>query len=180
MKRREMLIGTGLVVTAGALWAAVRQFADPDTANAAVPPPADLLFETLCDLVIPDTDTPGARSAGVPAFLTLALQHGFAGATVEDRVQIETLVNAAAGGSFVTLPRAQQQAVLTRVDAAEFARAGSVWPRIKKLVLMGYYTSEIGAARELQYQLVPGRFDPDLPVKPGERAWSSDWVGQGF
>jgi hypothetical protein len=45
---------------------------------------------------------------------------------------------------------------------------------------MGYYTSEIGASQELQYQLVPGRFDPDLPVKPGDRAWSSDWIGQGF
>jgi hypothetical protein len=34
--------------------------------------------------------------------------------------------------------------------------------------------------QELQYNLVPGRWDPDVPVKPGDRGSSSDWVGQTF
>jgi hypothetical protein len=180
MQRREMLLGTGMAIAAGAIWAAVRQFADADAATATAAVPADTLFDAVCDLVIPDTDTPGAKSAGVGAFLALALPHGLAGASMGDRSRLETLLDTAAGGSFVALPRDRQQSVLTSVDATAFAQADSVWPRIKKLILMGYYTSEIGASRELQYQLVPGRFDTDLPVKPGDRAWSSDWVGQGF
>ncbi len=34
--------------------------------------------------------------------------------------------------------------------------------------------------RTEQAHLVPGRWDPDVPVKPGERGSSSDWVGQTF
>ena len=45
---------------------------------------------------------------------------------------------------------------------------------------MGYYTSEAGATQELRYTLVPGRWDPDVPLKPGDRGSSSDWVGQTF
>ena len=54
------------------------------------------------------------------------------------------------------------------------------WPRLKGLILIGYYTSEIGASQELRYILVPGHFDPDVPLEPGDRAWSSDWTGVKF
>jgi hypothetical protein len=180
MQRRELLIGAGLMAAAGTVWVAVRQSAAADVLGAGAAPTTDALLDAVCDLVIPDTDTPGARSAGVPQFMVLAMQHGLAGTTDEDRSQLESLLNAAAGSSFVALSHERQLALLTDVDAKAYATPGSVWPRIKQLVLMGYYSSQIGASQELQYQLVPGRYDTDLPVKPGDRAWSSDWLGQGF
>jgi hypothetical protein len=48
------------------------------------------------------------------------------------------------------------------------------------LILTGYYTSEIGGARELQYELTPGRYDPAVAIRPGERAYSSDWTAVDF
>ena len=36
--------------------------------------------------------------------------------------------------------------------------------------MVGYYTSEAGASKELIYDLVPGRFDPDIPVTAATRA----------
>jgi hypothetical protein len=179
MQRRELLIKAGWMAAAGALWATVRQGAAADSAATAAIA-GDALLEIVCDLVIPDTDTPGAKAAGVPAFMELALQHGLAGCTSNDRQQLEGLLNAAAGGAFVAQDHARQVQILTDVDARAYAANGSVWPRIKTLVLMGYYTSEVGASQELQYQLVPGRYDADLPVKAGDRGWSSDWTGQGF
>ena len=54
------------------------------------------------------------------------------------------------------------------------------WRTLKGLILTGYYTTEVGGAQELQFELVPGRFDPDLPLKPGARAFSSDWTAVDF
>jgi hypothetical protein len=43
---------------------------------------------------------------------------------------------------------------------------------MKELALLGYFTSEIGCKQALRYEETPGRFDPCVPYKPGERAWA--------
>jgi gluconate 2-dehydrogenase gamma chain len=49
----------------------------------------------------------------------------------------------------------------------------SSYRRLRGLVLFGYYTSEIGGSQELRYELVPGRYDADIPYDPKERAYSN-------
>jgi hypothetical protein len=180
MDRREWLRQAGSLAAAAAIWPAARagaRAAGHEQGAAA----RDPLLEAVCDAIIPDTDTPGARRAGVPAWLPLAMRHGLAGASPADREALARELDAAAGGAFLSQPPEQRRLACEKVDAAAYAAgSGSAWPRIKTLVLMGYYSSEAGATLELQYQLVPGRFDPDLPVQPGQRAWSSDWMTRGF
>jgi hypothetical protein len=36
---------------------------------------------------------------------------------------------------------------------------------VRGLTLMGYYTSEAGATRELDFQIIPGRFDGCVDVR---------------
>ena len=43
---------------------------------------------------------------------------------------------------------------------------------MKELALLGYFTSEIGMTQALRYVEAPGRYDPCLPYKPGEKAWA--------
>jgi hypothetical protein len=43
---------------------------------------------------------------------------------------------------------------------------------MKELVLLGYFTSEIGYTQAQRYVESPGRFDPCLPHTPGERSWA--------
>lgn len=43
---------------------------------------------------------------------------------------------------------------------------------MKELTLLGYYTSEAGATRELRYARIPGRFDGCVPFATVGRAWS--------
>jgi hypothetical protein len=43
---------------------------------------------------------------------------------------------------------------------------------MKELALLGYFTSEIGCTRALQYAESPGRYDPCAPYAPGDRAWA--------
>lgn len=44
---------------------------------------------------------------------------------------------------------------------------------MKELTLLGYFTSEIGSTQALRYVESPGRYDPCVPYKPGEKAWAS-------
>jgi len=44
---------------------------------------------------------------------------------------------------------------------------------MKELALLGYFTSEIGATQALQYVESPGRYDPCVPYKAGDRDWAS-------
>ena len=44
---------------------------------------------------------------------------------------------------------------------------------MKELALLGYFTSEIGYMQAQRYVESPGRFDPCVPYKPGEKAWAS-------
>jgi hypothetical protein len=43
---------------------------------------------------------------------------------------------------------------------------------MKELALLGYFTSEIGYTRALRYVESPGRFDPCVPYRAGEKAWA--------
>jgi hypothetical protein len=44
---------------------------------------------------------------------------------------------------------------------------------MKELALLGYFTSEVGMTQALRYVESPGRYDPCVPYKPGERDWAS-------
>jgi Gluconate 2-dehydrogenase subunit 3 len=43
---------------------------------------------------------------------------------------------------------------------------------MKELVLLGYFTSEPGMTKAQRYIEAPGRYDPCLPYKAGERSWA--------
>lgn len=150
--------------------------------------PANPVLERLCDLVIPPTDTPGAVEAGVPAFVQAALAAGLRDASVEAYHDFLRVLDAKAGGSFIALPAPGAQALLAAIDGQAFAQrqsadgvapdaAAAHWRALKALIVIGYYTSEAGGSRELMYELVPGRFEGDVPLAREPRAWSSDWTG---
>jgi hypothetical protein len=160
------------------------------------------LMRAVSQLVIPRTGTAGAGDAGVGDFVILALVHGLDGArapiasdalpplaathrrndgSLRHVAWLEAELDRAANGDWLGKPEARRAALLTRLDADAFAAKGEhPWKTVKGLILTGYYTSETGGARELRYELTPGRFDPAVAVKPGERAFSSDWTAVDF
>ena len=44
---------------------------------------------------------------------------------------------------------------------------------LKELTLLGYFTSEPGSTKALEYVPVPGRYDGCIDMKPGQKAWGS-------
>lgn len=149
------------------------------------------LIDTVSELVIPATDTPGAREAEVGAFVVLALAHGLDGARdalAPNAVSAAIRPYLRADGSLdhlrwlaMRLPVVDAPG-LAALDAAAFANDADAqpWKLIKRLILTGYYTSRIGGSVELQYAAVPGRYDPAVPVTQETRAFSSDWNGVEF
>ena len=64
-----------------------------------------------------------------------------------------------------------------RPDTARRAASAPAVPpaffrTMKELTLLGYYTSEVGATRELRHEKVPGRFEGCIPVEQVGRAWA--------
>jgi gluconate 2-dehydrogenase gamma chain len=137
------------------------------------------LLATLTELIIPTTNTPGARAARVDAFIDGMLADIF---TKEDRdrftaglADVDARARAAHGVAFVQATPAQQVALLTALDQeSRGAAEGShpFFPRLKELTLVGYYTSEVGATQELKYVHVAGRYDGDVPYAQVGRAYS--------
>jgi hypothetical protein len=184
LTRRALLLqgmaaAAGLTAAPASLWASLAE--DVDAGARAAPNP---LLDWLCDAVIPETDTPGAVAAGVPAFVGLAVAHGLRDAGEDTVAAFGAALDTLAGGNFLALPVPGRLELLADVDRRTMTRQPDAtlppglqrWPALKALIVIGYYTSEAGSTEELRYQLAPGRLDPDVPLEPGERAWSNDWT----
>ena len=130
------------------------------------------LLDSVCETVIPQTDTPGASAAGVPDFIDGMMRNW---ASQETRNSFERALNGinvrareTASKDFVALGADERENILSAYDA----ESSDDWRALKRLSLMGYYLSEEGATQELRYELVPGEWDPDVEVTPETRAWA--------
>lgn len=173
--KRTLLIGTMGVAASAFLWGCVGRDEPVDLTTQQMK-----LLSQISDLVIPRTDTPGAVDVGVPAFVALALMHGMGGTS--DPKSLSAPPDNDYGAWLEKSVGTDPAATLPAIDAAAFAEgtAPSPWKTLKDLILTGYFSSEAGATRALRYELVPGRFDPDIPLHPGDTSWASDWTAVDF
>ncbi len=200
--RREFAGAASLLALALGLPSAAVYLDGLDDADA----PSDrqrAIMREVADMVIPDTETPGAGAAGVGDFVLLALAHGLEGAraalapdavstTIRPHLRrdgsldharwLESTLDRAVGGDWPSKPAERKLEALATIDAQAFGpEAGAhPWRMVKGLILTGYYTSEIGGSRELAYEPLPGRYDPAVPVAPDTRAYSNEWNGVEF
>ena len=144
------------------------------------------IVSELAQTIIPKTDTPGAKEAGVPGFIDQILKECYkkedqdkflAGLTEFDAKSKE--VN---GDSFIYLdPEKQLAFVKAENEAAVTAvKADSSQPRpfiltAKELTLLGFFTSEPGATQVLQYEAVPGSYKGCIPLTEAGngKTWAS-------
>ena len=113
----------------------------------------------MSDLIIPaDEQSPGAKDAGVPAFIDLMVSES----SVETKnlwrnglAAIDQLCNKEFGHPFGTLKSEQQVAVLKLISRNEYQPRRieeRFFVAIKGLTVDGYYTSELGIHQELRYK----------------------------
>jgi hypothetical protein len=124
----------------------------------------------LVDLILPETDSPSASAADTHYFLDLALpacaspaaqrtfRHG-----LKSFARLESMS-----------PSKRIAALAARADADQALEYDeSFFKILKDYTLTGYFLSETGATRALAYERVPGGFQGDLPLAPGQKAWAT-------
>ena len=126
----------------------------------------------LVDAILPDTDTPGARAAGVHVFVDLAVAECLPAAEREAfRTGLDGLNATCRRAHGVDLDRATPAAVTALLREAETAGAPYV-KALKSLTVLGYGTSRIGATQALADNQVPGRYRGCIDLAPGQRTWA--------
>ncbi len=93
--------------------------------------------EMIAELIIPETETPGARAARLPEFIDLLL----------------------ADSILTALDAEAQEAHKAKADGKPH-----FFDHMKFVTVYGYCTSEAGATAELHYEAIPGAFEPCAPT----------------
>ena len=132
----------------------------------------------MAERIVPTTDTPGAIAAGVPAFVEMMLADWYEVTDRNEFMQGLGLVEGYARVQFekpcTELTAEQQDAVLTLAMEGKInALPRTFFEHFRQLVVLGYYTSEIGCKQERVYLPVPGHYDGKYPYADVRRVFSS-------
>ena len=130
------------------------------------------LVTNIAEMIIPETDTPGATSVKVPEFIDLILTEW---ASDADRAAFlaglgDIDVHASVMGSsrFVGLPAAKKVELLTALDGATEEKAGAAlaFHRLKALTVYGYFTSKPVEQDILKVQMFFNGYQGNVPFAP--------------
>lgn len=196
LTRREAILRVGAMLGGAALVGQTAMLAacSPEGVKTPAPDaPADealftdsdlALLDEIAETMLPETSTPGAKAAGVGAFMALMVKDAYyppdqaifrtGMATVDARCRD------ASGRNFTSASPADRIRLLEALDAEQFEAMRNQPPdaprhffrMMKELALLGYFTSEVGYNQAMRYVETPGRFDPCAPYAPGEKAWA--------
>ncbi|MDF2156978.1 gluconate 2-dehydrogenase subunit 3 family protein [Algoriphagus sp. CAU 1675] len=142
--------------------------------------PEDIAFmDELGDTIIPETNTPGAKATGIGSFMVMMVKDTYDAnqqkAFVDGLNMIRKEFKASNGKDFMEANPEDRLAYLNglyeQYKSSE-AREPQVINMLRDLTVLGYFTSEIGATQALNYVEVPGRFDPCIDFKEGDRAYA--------
>ena len=124
----------------------------------------------VAEIIIPKTETPGAKDTGVPAFMDLMLKDCYSAEDQKRFLEGVTALDAEAeknySNGFLDCSPEQQKELVHRVHSEAIAAVRSENPpkerpfilMAKELTMLGFFTSEAGATQVLNYVPVPGSY----------------------
>ncbi|GAB3648287.1 gluconate 2-dehydrogenase subunit 3 family protein [Echinicola sediminis] len=140
--------------------------------------PEEIAFlDEIGDTIIPTTDTPGAKATGIGAFMAMMVKD-----TYHEEQQNEFIdgLNALkkgfkeeVGKDFMKASQEQRTDYLNKLNATAKEENGpKYFNMLKDLTVLGYFTSEIGATQALKYVETPGKWEPCIDYKKGDKAYA--------
>ena len=130
------------------------------------------LVTNIAEMIIPETDTPGATSVKVPEFIDLILTEW---ASDEERApflaglsDIDKRAATMGTSRFVDLAAAKKIELLTALDGARDDKtgAGLAFARLKALTVYGYFTSQVVDVDILKTQMYFNGYQGNVPFTP--------------
>jgi hypothetical protein len=197
MQRRDILkmLATGAVLPVfsspmAAFFREAQAQTGPGYKLRTLNPHQNATVVVMTDLIIPETDTPGAKAARVNEFIDVILTEW---ATPEERQNflqglegVDKQSQELFGKTFVEATPVQQLTLLRAMDdfaamergdtrqkhgntVPEFDTQlkGNFYDIFRGITLHGYYTSEIGFTQELKLQIIPGAQHGCEKIGPG-------------
>ncbi len=136
------------------------------------------LIEDITDGILPKTATPGALDVQCPYFIDLVVKNCM---NPNDQQSIKKglqQLNEASEKKFSSLSATEKLSTIKKIDETAFNNdANKAWFRIiKKLTLIGYFTSQEGMTKALNYVKVPGEYQACIPYKKGDKALAKTFL----
>jgi hypothetical protein len=184
MHRRNLFKKLGVVVLYGSFPSVLSEFLVSCNANEKILRAeffSDGEFQLLnqvVDIILPRTSTPGAIDVNAPYFIELVVRDCMSAADQQMIRKGLLSLEHAEGKNFLSLNADEQKRVVTDIDKNAFNDENSnSWFRIlKKLVLIGFFTSREGMTTALNYVQVPGEYKGSIPYKKGDKAMAKTFL----
>ncbi len=165
-------------------------------------PAQQALVAEVAEHIIPRTTTPGAKDAGVGPFIELMLKDCYKAQEQQNFLNgladLDEQATKTYNKKFLETTPSEQVTLLKKVEkeTIEMMKNANVqqvkvgdnvdkevisskkikgtpfWRLMKELTLFGYFTSEEGATKALDYVPIPGRYDGCIPLKKGQKAYA--------
>jgi hypothetical protein len=141
--------------------------------------PEDLSFlDEIGETIIPTTDTPGAKATKIGEFMQMMVKDCY---DADQQTTFITGINTIrtdfkteTSKDFMDATAEERLAFLNALHQKYVASGEEKQPEIiqmlRDLTVLGYFSSEIGATQALRYVETPGRFDPCVDYKKGDKA----------
>lgn len=184
MRRRELvrLIGTAVAVPVFSGWSPERLWALGERTHGRtagfrgrLDPHQLETVAVMAELILPRSDTPGARDVGVPEFIDLLMTEWYdedqRARFLSGLAAIDALASAGGAAGFVALAPADQAALVGTLDASLSQTAApapgsaeAAYRTLKSLTVFGYFTSREVQRDLLKVNIWPNRYDGCIPA----------------
>ena len=144
-------------------------------------PEQNVMVTLISEIIIPQTDTPGAKGVRVNEFIDLILtewyDHDERALFLAGLADVNARSRAKFSADFADCPEPQQTQIVAELDEdlTRFRESLPVPPpdpapqkffgMMKQLTLVGYYTSEAGFGDELQETIIPAGHAGCVPLE---------------
>jgi hypothetical protein len=191
MNRRKALVrislGSAAILAAAGGWEWYGMARQPDLDYAV---DNKDLIAALAETILPATDTPGAKEAGVQDFILKMLRRCTArkeqNSFVTGLKAVQSHCRSRYDRNFQDCTPQQQQDTLALFEKQALPPGGTAgklklrvlgrpfFDLLKAYTIEGYCTSRPGATKGLAYAYIPGSFQGCLPLKPGQKSWATN------
>lgn len=148
-----------------------------------------LILTELAEIIIPKTDTPGAKEAGVGNYIISVMSNCYDQQQQRNFLSglgdLEEYAESEYGMTFLESDSSTRQAIVAHFSSSLIESSTlmmkvknkffgkSFFFTLRELTVEGYCMSHIGSTQALSYDPVPGVYQPCIPLSSHPKSWAT-------